>query len=112
MPDLTPAQPRLIGHMRDVTGRSLAVSADRDTVILRWAGQSIRLGPAERAVFIRLFMLAKGEAAAAAAAEQADADPDDAGIWCGLDGGCQQGPPGTHLFGPSCHTEAEAACDE
>ena len=35
----------------------------------------------------------------------------DAEVWCALEGGCIQGAPGSHLFGPSCATEAEAAAD-
>ena len=62
MPDLTPRQPRLVGHMSDATGRSVAIFVDRDVVVIRWSGQDIRLGLGQRDTFMRLFMTAERQA--------------------------------------------------
>ncbi len=66
MPDdwKTPSQPNLIGHLNDASGHSVAVSVDRDAVVIRCNGQDIRLGDAERDTFIRLFMMAERHAEA------------------------------------------------
>jgi len=66
MPDdwKTPSQPRLIGHLNDASGNSVAVSADRDAVVIRCGGQDIRLRDADRDPFIRLFMMAERHAEA------------------------------------------------
>ena len=82
----TPGKRHLVGHMRDATGRSLAVSADEDAVILRWAGQDIRLRADERDPFMRLFMTAEREAGVWTAQNPDADDPDvvTAGIWCGV----------------------------
>ena len=58
----TPAQPRLIGHFSDTRGNSVAISVDRDAVVIRRGGQDIRLGAAGRDVFMRLFMDAERQA--------------------------------------------------
>ena len=66
MPDdwKTPGKPLLIGHLSDASGHSVAVSADRGAVVIRRGGQDIRLGNADRDVFIRLFMMAERHAEA------------------------------------------------
>ena len=101
----TPSQPRLIGHLSDAHGRSVALSVDRGDVLIRHLGTSMRLSAKERDLFGRIYMEAERQAEAWAA------DVVDAFIWCQLDGGCLQGPPSSHLFGPSCVTEAEATGD-
>ena len=58
----TPSQPRLIGHLNDAHGRSVAVSVDRDAVIIRRGGQDIRLGAAERDTFMRIYHEAERQA--------------------------------------------------
>ncbi len=60
----TPSQPRLIGHMNDASGRSVAFSVDRHEVVICYGGQKLRLGADGRDPFIRLFMQAEREAGA------------------------------------------------
>ena len=63
MPDdwKTPTKPRLIGHMTDASGHSVAFLVVGGDSIIRRSGQEIRLGAAERDRFIRLFMDAERE---------------------------------------------------
>ena len=64
MPDdwKTPSQPRLIGHLNDASGRSVAVSVDRDEVVITYGGQKLRLSLDERDTFMRIFMQAERQA--------------------------------------------------
>ena len=65
MPDLSPRPaPRLVDHMNDAKGYDVAFFADRDAILIRHLGQFIRLGPAERDPFIRLFLQAERQAGA------------------------------------------------
>ena len=48
-------QLRLIGHLKDGGGRSVAVGVVRDVVVIRQHGVDIRLGPAERDLFSRRY---------------------------------------------------------
>jgi hypothetical protein len=58
----TPRQPRLVGHLNDASGRSVAVSVDRHEVVISYGGQKIRLGPDGRDLFSRLYFEAAWEA--------------------------------------------------
>ena len=60
----TPSRSRLIGHMNDTDGNSVAVSVSRDVIIIRRAGQDIRLCGARVTVFMRLLMDAERQAEA------------------------------------------------
>ena len=57
MPDdwKTPSPPRLIGHLNDAHGHSVAISVDRGDVLIRRGGQDIRLGADELELFMQLF---------------------------------------------------------
>ena len=57
----TPTQPRLIGHMKDASGSSVAFCVSGDQIIIRRGGQDIRLSADGRDPFIRLFMQAERE---------------------------------------------------
>lgn len=110
----TPRQPRLVGHVNDASGDSVAFLQDRDVVLIQQHGLSIRIGPDERETFVRWLWETEAKAEAwekehAEAVEIPIAGLVEAEVWCALDGGCLQGPPGSHLFGPACVTEAEAA---
>ena len=58
----TPRQPRLIGHLNDARRHSVAISVDRDAVVIRRGGQDIRLRAAARDMFSRLYFQAEREA--------------------------------------------------
>lgn len=58
----TPRQPELIGHLKDASGNSVAISVDRNEVLIRQHGIDIRLGPAERDLFPPLYFAAETEA--------------------------------------------------
>ena len=55
----TLSQPRLIGHMTDAYGHSVAISIDRDDIIIRRGGHDIRLAAAERDTIMRIYMQAE-----------------------------------------------------
>jgi hypothetical protein len=58
----TPRQPRLVGHLNDASGHSVAFSVDRDAVIIRRGGEDMRLGPDERDLFSRRYFEAEAAA--------------------------------------------------
>ena len=60
----TPSHARLIGHLNDAHGRSVAISVDGDAVVIRRGGQDIRLGADERDTFMRIYMEAERQAEA------------------------------------------------
>ena len=60
----TPSQPRLIGHLTDAYGHSVAISIDRDDIIIRRGGHDIRLAAAERDTIMRIYMQAERPAEA------------------------------------------------
>ena len=66
MPDdwKTPSKPRLIGHLNDSHGHSVAISVDRDAVVIRRGGQDIRLDAYDRDTFMRIYMEAERQAEA------------------------------------------------
>ena len=66
MPDdwKTPSQPRLIGHMKDASGNSVAFCVSGDQIIIRRGGQDIRLGADERDTFMRIYIEAERQAEA------------------------------------------------
>ena len=60
----TPSQPRLIGHLNDAHGHSVALSVDGGDVVIRRGGQDIRLSAEERDTFMRIFVEAGRQAEA------------------------------------------------